>query len=279
MSELAMTPAGAPVIQAALSGGIERRTVPLTGIELRDPSETGDGQYTFIGHAAVFEQLSLPLWDWWYGEYREKIARGAFDTVLASDPDVHLVYVHDMASAMARTRSKTLELSIDVRGLRNYARLDPADPDVQRVVPKMKRGDVDQMSFAFSVAIGPDGQPREEWLIEGDTVTRTILEIGGLYDTTICPQGAYPQTDAGVRTLAMREQRQREFRGMIESAVEAGRLPDEAGAFYTRRAGEQPAGAESVAPEQDPAGVVSARERRAAAMQHDVDIARLHISK
>jgi HK97 family phage prohead protease len=224
MTDIA-TPAGAPALGAALDRGPELRSYRLSDIEFREPDQTGDGQFTFIGHAAVFELLSLPLYDWWFGEFREKIAPGAFTNVLARDPDVHLVYVHDMASAMARTRSKTLELSQDPRGLRAYARLDPTDPDVQRVAPKMRRGDVDQMSFAFTVA-------RDEWLIENEgtpdeVVTRTIHEVGELYDVSIVPQGAFPQTDGSLRN--------REARRLIRSAVRRGALRPRRSAPTSRR--------------------------------------------
>lgn len=240
-------PALPPELERALDWDPEKpevRSYQLTGLEWRDAGEeTGGNYHTLSGHAAVFELLSLPLYDWWFGEFREKIAEGAFTNVLSRDPDVHLVYVHEMASAMARTRSKTLNLRQDEIGLNVHAKLEPDDLDVQRVAPKMRRGDVDQMSFAFSVAA-------DEWEIksEGDVevVTRTIIEIGELYDVSIVPQGAYPQTDVGLRG--------REVRGLVEAMKRNGRLPEGAGATGERRAGVSPAGADPIAPELAPEG-------------------------
>lgn len=189
---------------AGRSNAPEHRTFRIGGLEWRDPGETGGDWSTLTGHAAVFDRQSLPLYDWWYGEYNEEIAPGAFRNVLATNPDVHLVYVHDMASAMARTASKTLELTEDQSGLKVWAKLDPSDLDVQRIAPKMRRGDVDQMSFAFTVAQDADGNLREEWHVAGDTVTRRILEIGGLYDVSVVPQGAYPQTGVELNQRAIR---------------------------------------------------------------------------
>lgn len=59
----------------------------------------------------------------------------------------------------------------------------------------MERGDVDQMSFACD--IGADTWTQTG---EGDTadVTRTITEVSGLYDVTVCAQGAFPQTDSSL---------------------------------------------------------------------------------
>jgi HK97 family phage prohead protease len=109
-----------------------------------------------------------------------------------------------MTKAIARTgRSANqvggLELSEDKRGLRVFARLDPADPDVTALAVKMKRGIVDQMSFAFTVERDErvtitDEEEREDTL-------RTILEVRDLYDVTVVAQGAYPQTDASIRSL------------------------------------------------------------------------------
>jgi HK97 family phage prohead protease len=178
---------------------VEQRLAALVGIEYRDAGATGDGSMTLMGHASVFEKLSLPLYDWQFGEFQERVARGAFEQVLSRNPDVHLVYGHDMNAVLARTQSKTLELREDPAGLRVFARLDPNDPDVKRLAPKMARGDVNQMSYAFTVK-------RDEWLIEApdtpeERVIRTINEIGELFDVSVVAQGAFPQTDANLRSL------------------------------------------------------------------------------
>lgn len=187
----------------------EQREATLIGLEYRDAGATGDGSMTLMGHATVFEKLSLPLYDWQYGEFQERVARGAFEDVLSRNPDVHLVYGHDMNAVLARTQSKTLELREDPAGLRVFARLDPSDSDVQRLAPKMARGDVNQMSYAFTVA-------RDEWLIENpdtpdERVIRTINQIGELYDVSVVAQGAFPQTDANLRSL-------------LEAAAQSGRV-------------------------------------------------------
>jgi hypothetical protein len=219
-----------PVLTQPAGERVIRRAYPAAGgLELRE-AQDGSGELTVIGHAAVFDRTSLPLYDFFYGEFRERIAPGAFRNVLDRDPDVHLVLGHNMAAApLARTRSRTLELREDPRGLRAYARIDGSRPDVLSVASAMRRGDMDQMSFAFSVE-------RDEWLVEegpdGEAVTRTILEIRDLYDVSLVPQGAYPQTDASIRAL-------------VQGAIDSGRLALGAGADH--RAGQaDPAGAETM---------------------------------
>jgi hypothetical protein len=62
----------------------------------------------------------------------------------------------------------------------------------------MKRGDVRQMSFAFTVA----EDKWEEKNLEGDDpeITRTIVKIDRLWDVSAVATPAYPQTDAQVRS-------------------------------------------------------------------------------
>jgi hypothetical protein len=105
----------------------------------------------FEGHAAVFDQRTWigdpqKRWGWW-----EQVATGAFTRAIKED-DVAFLYNHDEDTVMARTASGTLKLTEDKIGLRVQAELDPADTDVARLVPKLERGDVSKMSFAFSVS-------------------------------------------------------------------------------------------------------------------------------
>jgi HK97 family phage prohead protease len=223
MTEI-LTP-GAPALRYAVA--------PLLNAEWRDKGETGDGSYTLTGHAAVFEQETVLFDIGWY-RLREKIARGAFTSVLSRRPDVHFNHGHDMNTAMARTSVRgigSLELTQDEIGLRVFARLDPADLDVQRLAPKMDRGIVDQMSFAFMLG---DYERVEEEDADGNTdVLRTIVEVGDLYDVCVCAQGAYPTTDAALALRTMNHILGRagiDPAGLLEHRAEAGAsdvAPDE----------------------------------------------------
>jgi len=158
-------------------------TAPITAVEFAE-SGAGDGQITLRGHAAVYNRPSHDL-----GGFRTVIAPDAFDSVLDTNPDVHLLIDHDTKYVLARTTNKTLELRADPMGLHVWARLAPTSyaKDLEVL---MRRGDVDQMSFACSIG-------KDEWLQnEAGDITRTVLNIDGLYDVTVCAQGAFPQTDA-----------------------------------------------------------------------------------
>ena len=145
-----------------------------------------DAAIRVSGHAAVFnEEANIG------GMFREKITPGAFANAIGRDDVVFLVNHEGLP--LARTRSGTLTLKEDERGLYMETELDADDPDVRAVVPKMKRGDLDKMSFAFRVV-------KEEWDESGDIPLRTITEAM-LRDVSIVTNPAYEGTDIGLRSL------------------------------------------------------------------------------
>lgn len=125
-------------VRESIEGTVERRDFTAE-VEIR---ETSDGGLRFSGYASTTETPYM------VGRFEETFARGAFKRCLGEDPDVVLLINHE-GLPLARTRSGTMTLSEDTRGLKVDADLDPSDPDVQALVPKMKRGDLTEMSFAF----------------------------------------------------------------------------------------------------------------------------------
>src|SRR3990170_537500 len=174
---------------------------PIDRVEVR---QSGNGEeFTLTGHAAVFNRWSEDLFTF-AGTFRERIAPGAFTSVLDLKPDVRLLFNHD-GLALARTKSGTLELSEDAEGLKVWARLAPtsAASDLRMA---MQRGDVDQMSFAFTIA-------EDEWHEDHDSeeIERTILRVDELFDVSVVTFPAYPDTD-----VTMRELRQAAREGKLE---------------------------------------------------------------
>jgi len=184
---------GADAEESAMPEIRIERAAPLARVEWRVSGVPENKNIK--GYAAVFNSMSHDL-----GGFREVIAPGAFSDVLARGADVRLLYNHDDGAVMARTKSGTLELVEDEVGLRIWARVDMADPDVQRVIPKMMRADVDQMSFAFTVE-------EDEWDESGGYPLRTIRSVGELYEVSIVPFPAYEATKAEVYERARSEGR------------------------------------------------------------------------
>jgi HK97 family phage prohead protease len=138
------------------------------------------------GYAAVFGQETNIG-----GMFREKIERGAFSEAIGRDDVVFLINHEGLP--LARTRSGTLKLTEDDHGLRMETMLDPDDPDVKSIAGKMKRGDLDKMSFAFFPEV-------QEWDESGDLPLRTIRKAS-LFDVSVVTTPAYDGTEIALRSL------------------------------------------------------------------------------
>jgi hypothetical protein len=164
---------------------IERRAFALDDIKIE---ERGDGKTPVIrGHAAVFDKLSENL-----GGFREKIAPGAFSDVL--DDDVRALFNHDSNHILGRTASGTLKITQDKTGLRYE--IDPPDTQTARdLLVSMKRGDINQSSFGFTVE-------SDDWVEDDEgRVVRTITKVKRLYDVSPVTYPAYPDATVGLRGL------------------------------------------------------------------------------
>ena len=169
----------------AMTTAVETRRITVNEFEIRDLGE-GDGM-AFTGYAAVFNSESEPL------PFIERIAPGAFANSLSSRNEIKMFVNHDTTRVLASKRAGTLRLSEDSHGLRVEADLPPTT-DGKDLAILMKRGDVDSMSFGFSVPSGGD-----TWSPDG--ATRELREVR-LHEVSIVTAfPAYTATSAGVRSL------------------------------------------------------------------------------
>lgn len=123
--------------------------------------------------------------------FREVIAPGAFTRSLQSEQPVFLLVNHDADMVpLASTKSGTLRLRQDDHGLAMEADLDPANPRAQELLSALRRGDLDKMSFAFSVE--PGGENRQDGV-------RTIT-AARLYEVSVVAAPAYSATSVGLRS-------------------------------------------------------------------------------
>ena len=161
----------------------ELRTWSISDVEQKDDE---DGLISFAGYASVFD-YSYPVNDM-RGTYLENVARGAFTKTLQEKDDVKLLVNHE-GIPLARTKSETLNLVEDEKGLRVEAKLDPTNPKVAEVSSAMKRNDLNEMSFAFQAV-------KDEFNEAGDE--RTIREAK-LYDVSVVTTPASDATIAKIR--------------------------------------------------------------------------------
>lgn len=96
------------------------------------------------GHAATFGTEAR------IADFHEVLAPGCFARSLTSNPDILALVDHDSKRVLARTRSGTLRLSEDSKGL--AFDLDVPDTTLGRDLLEMAaRSDLGGMSFAFTV--------------------------------------------------------------------------------------------------------------------------------
>lgn len=198
-----------------MRGSRERREVLASGLEMR---EAADGTLHLRGYASV-TGVAYEV-----GYYTETIKQGAFKRTLSENPDCQLLVNH-AGLPLARTLSGTMTLSEDSHGLLVDASLDGEDPDVQSLARKMRRGDIDNMSFAFQVT-------DDSW---NDDYTARAIRSLSLHrgDVSVVNQGANPAATATVRahqqvTLLpdFTSRARQEFDALL---IRAGRTPRAAG--------------------------------------------------
>lgn len=179
MAELRNAIADPTEVRWCVKQADEKRFVAFTNLEAR---QDGEGN-KLIGYASVFDSPSEPM------PFVEYVRRGAFAKTLNDGADVRLLIDHE-GVPLARTKSGTLMLEEDDRGLRVEASLDPANPDAARVISAMKRGDISQMSFAFRTI-------KDSW--NTDRSVRELKEVQ-LYDVSVVTFPAYEETVAEIRS-------------------------------------------------------------------------------
>lgn len=172
----------------------------------------GDDSRRVEGYALVFNSESRDL-----GGIIEVIDSHALDGVLP-DSDVMCWLNHDSSrGALARRRGEnvpqsavgnSLELEIDDIGLR-YAFDAPDTALGNELIEGLKRGDINQSSFAFTVK-------EDTWeRLDDGMVLRTINKIERLYDVSPVYDPAYYGTSVeldrrGYDELLEREEKERE---------------------------------------------------------------------
>lgn len=162
---------------------MERRIYTCGPLEVR----AVEGQPTELhGYAAVFDEMSEDL-----GGFREKVAPGAFSDTIGDD--VRALFNHDSNLILGRTKSRTLRLQEDSRGL--SVQIQPPDTTAARdLIESVQRGDVDQMSFGFRTI-------DDHWDdVEGQGLVRTLMKVR-LFDVSPVVFPAYPQTEIALRSM------------------------------------------------------------------------------
>lgn len=162
-------------------------------MELRAAEATDEKSYVVEGYATTFGDSYELFRD---GNYivMETVDKDAFKNTDMSD----VVFMIDHEGRVfARTRNESLKLDIDEHGLKTRTDLGLTAAS-REVYEAIDAGLYDRMSFAFTVT---KDRYEEEEKDDGSVIlTRTILEVGKLYDVSAVSFPANPNTDISART-------------------------------------------------------------------------------
>ena len=144
---------------------------------MNEKVKTNGGELIVTGYAAKYGTPTN------LGAFNEQIAQGAFDNVLQND--VRFLVNHE-GLTLARTSNGTLKLEADKVGLKYEAKLNNTTAS-RDIYEALKRGDVSQSSFAFTIE-------QQSW--NADNTMRTVEKVGKLLDVSAVVFPAYEDSNA-----------------------------------------------------------------------------------
>jgi uncharacterized protein len=188
--------------------GVKREVRMLSGAQIRAKADKPGAE----GYAAVFNEVADLGW------FKETIKPGAFTRAIKEKQDVRCLLNHDENMLLGRTKSGTLTLNQDNKGLK----FDDDFPDTQNardLTTLLNRGDIDQCSFGFIVR---EQTWRQVKLDDGTFDDIREIEDLDLMDVSIVTFPAYDGTSCEARALwpdglpvEVRAHRQREKRNEL----------------------------------------------------------------
>jgi hypothetical protein len=168
-------------------------------VELRAAAET-EKPPIVRGYAAKFDSRSENLGGSSNYQFYEIIKPGAFDGVLSDD--VRALLNHESSAILARSKNGEGSLKIGTDEVGLWYEFEAPDTQIGRdLVTSLRRGDIDQSSFSFTVE--KDGEAWESRQEKDGPVihTRTISKVARLYDVSPVTYPAYPDATVALRSL------------------------------------------------------------------------------
>ena len=164
------------------------------------------------GRAIVFDSYSNNL-----GFY-EKINRSAVTQELINNSDIIFTFNHDPNQLLARYRNGGGSLDVELREDGVYFSFDIPNTTLGNDIYELiKRGDISNCSFCFTVADEKDSQ---KWEKRDGKMYREIMKISGLYDLSAVTYPAYSDTDINARSIEARNIAEEELDKIIKEAEE-----------------------------------------------------------
>ena len=175
------------------------QTRSLSGLQTR---EAENEQMIIGGYFVVFNTWT-ELWEGYY----EQVSPKAFENVDLTD--IRALINHNDGLVLGRTKSNTLTLRVDDKGLYGEIKVNPNDQDAVNLYERVKRGDVDQCSFGFQIT-------EEEWEDAVDGYRSTITGIK-LFEVSVVTFPAYEDTSVSARSKDILNFRKRKIKERLNN--------------------------------------------------------------
>lgn len=171
-----------------------------------------DESRTVTGYAICFNSPSEDL------GFIEVIHAGAVTDDTIKNSDVFAKFNHDDGKVLARSKfgQGSLLLEVDEKGLR-YMFESPKTELGNELLEYLKRGDLNQSSFAFTVDV--TDPTAEKWHKEGETLYRDIYKIERLYDVSPVFQPAYEATTCESKRFKEVQDRSAELDARLDAMI------------------------------------------------------------
>ena len=173
---------------------LKKQVRSIGKLQTRDSNNETD-EMKITAYFVVFN-TETEIYDGMYEEISDK----AFKDIDLSD--IRALADHDTAKVLGRTKSQTLKLSVDEKGLFGEITINKNDTEAVNLYERVKRGDIDQCSFGFSIL-------NETMEQRADGTTKwTITEIE-LFEVSVVTFPAYADTSVEARSAQIEQMKQR----------------------------------------------------------------------
>lgn len=132
----------------------------------------------------------------------EEIAPESFDNVDLSD--VRALIDHEASKVLGRTKSGTLTLSVDAKGVYGEIKVNENDTEAMNLYSRVQRGDVDQCSFGFSIL-------DEAMETRDDGSYKFTIKAIELFEVSVVTFPAYADTAVEARSKQIENMEKREL--------------------------------------------------------------------
>ncbi len=208
-----------PILPAQLNRPLPLELFTLSEVKTLSEGEEQEPKMVIGGLGAVYyDGTPGTEYEYWDGVMM-RLKPGCLDEAVRED-DVRTFFNHDANWLLGRTKSGTMKLSMDARGVRYETTLSNEDPQAKSAFSKVSRGDCDGSSILFDVVEELWEKLEDGTYVNWLTKIRPLKEMGPVVfpamraaNSAALSEGTRRELqhrlDAHINALAQRQARER----------------------------------------------------------------------